>query len=124
MSRSCWLQAACGRAFAVRWTASWPPGLLAWLRLPSNVGDEPIFPDTLFRRLLNTGGISIHPVGPYQLLPTGIEKVEVTDLDLSIETSFIWRRSTTSAVVRSMVNAVTAKLHALEQSGAAARPEH
>ena len=64
---------------------------------------------------MQDGLLAIHPVGASQLLPSGMKAMAIRDLALSLDNSFIWRRSTTSPIVRTLVNAVKSMAAEYEQ---------
>lgn len=80
--------------------------ILEPLGLLDHVVFEPHLSEVLLRHVVQDGLLAIHPVGACQLLPSGMKTMEIRDLALSLDNSFIWRRSTTSPIVRTLVNAV------------------
>lgn len=80
--------------------------ILAPLGLLDRVVVEPHFSEVLLRHVVQDGLVGVHPVGACQLLPSGMKAMEIRDLTLSLDNSFIWRRSTTSPIVRTLLNVV------------------
>ncbi|WP_432261175.1 LysR family transcriptional regulator [Cupriavidus sp. TMH.W2] len=74
--------------------------------LQVSVGFESNFLDLVLKHIIEHGGIGVHPVAKNYLLPRGVAFAGIADLDLILENFCIWRKSSTSPVVRSMVNLV------------------
>ncbi len=78
--------------------------LLARNGLPASVTYESNFLDLVLKHIIENDGIGIHPLAKNYLLPRGVVLAGIEDLDLVLDNVCIWRKATTSPVVRSMVN--------------------
>lgn len=77
--------------------------------LLGQVVKEPHFADIQIRTIVNGEGIGIHPNAKTQLFPIGVTQVDISDLGLVLDNNFIWKKSTTSPIVRALVNLVKAR---------------
>ncbi len=62
--------------------------------------------EMVLKDIVDNNRIGIHPVAKNYLLPRGLMLSDIDDLPLALENVFIWRKSTTSPITRSMVNMV------------------
>ncbi|MGT2455322.1 hypothetical protein ACU4GI_19545 [Cupriavidus basilensis] len=81
--------------------------LLAQRGLLDAVAYESNFIDLVLRDIIDKRHIGIHPLAGNYLLPRGVKLREIDDLTLCLENMFVWRKSTTSPLVRSMVSMLT-----------------
>ncbi|MQR02377.1 LysR family transcriptional regulator [Glaciimonas soli] len=70
------------------------------------VAYETNFIDLILKDILDSDHIGIHPLAKNHLLPRGVTLCDIDDLLLTLENVFIWRKSTTSPIIRSMVSMV------------------
>lgn len=80
--------------------------VLAQHGLLETIAHETSFIDLLLKDIIDNSRIGIHPLAENYLVPKGVTSVEIDDLELVLENLFLWRKSTTSPVTRSMVNIV------------------
>ena len=83
--------------------------VLAQAGLLGQVSHEPHFSNIQLRVIVEGHAIGIHPSAQNQLLPAGITQLDIADLNLVLDNYFIWKRTTTSPIVRALVNQVKAR---------------
>lgn len=102
-----------GEALSLVSAKSWPrvrdslDALLAQRELLGAVAYESNFIDLVLRDIIDNGHLGIHPLAENYLLPRGVTLREIDDLALCLDNMFVWRKSTTSPLVRSMVSMLT-----------------
>ena len=80
--------------------------VLAQHDLLGTLAHETSFIELLLKNIIDNGHIGIHPLAQNYLLPKGLSSIEIEDLELTLENLFVWRKSTTSPVTRSMLSIV------------------
>ncbi len=101
-----------GEALSLVSAETWPrvrKSLDAVLRregMYDSIAYETNFMDLVLKNILDNKRIGIHPLAKNFLLPKGLTLCDIDDLDLTLENVFVWRKSTTSPIIRSMINLV------------------